>query len=93
MSTAEVAEVRVTVIDDPYLSPEQVCELIPGMTKGNLAQLRTAGGGPASQKPTERVVVYRRSVVLAWVESRTYTRTDQPVTAGPDSARRIRAVA
>ena len=29
-----------------YLTPAQVCELIPGMTKSNLAQLRFKGAGP-----------------------------------------------
>ena len=41
---------------EKYLSPEQVCELIPGMTKGALAQLRYAGGGPQYRKPTPRTV-------------------------------------
>lgn len=41
-----------------YLSPEQVCDLIPGMTKENLAQLRFRKQGPAYIKVTPRVIVY-----------------------------------
>lgn len=52
-----------------YLSPEQVCELIPGMTKTNLAQLRFRGQGPKFRKPTPRVVIYREADILAWLES------------------------
>lgn len=68
-----------------YLSPEQVCELIPGMTKGNLAQLRHAGGGPAYLRPTPRVIVYARADVVAWIEASRHTRTDQPVRDMPGS--------
>lgn len=81
-----------------YLSPEQVCELIPGMTRGNLAQLRHAGGGPVYSKPTPRVVVYARADVQAWIEASKHSRSDQPITADPTAPRqtdspRIRAVA
>lgn len=62
---------------DNYLSPEQAAALIPGMTKAGLAQLRYAGGGPAYLKPTPRKVVYKESIVRAWIEANVYTRTDQ----------------
>ena len=61
-----------------YLTPEQVCELVPGMTKGNLAQLRYTGGGPVFLKPTPRVVVYRRADVIEWLESSERTTTAEP---------------
>ena len=64
---------------DRYISPEQVCELIPGMTKAALANLRYSGGGPIFKKPTPRTVIYRESDVLAWVEGNSYARTDQPL--------------
>ncbi len=66
-----------------YLSPEQVCELVPGMTKGNLAQLRHAGGGPAYLNPTPRVIVYARADIEAWLQSSRKVRTDQPAPAVP----------
>jgi hypothetical protein len=53
---------------DKYLSPEQVCEILPGMTKGSLAQLRFTGKGPRYRKPTPKTIVYLESEVLAWVE-------------------------
>lgn len=52
-----------------FVTPEEVCDLIPGMTKGKLAQLRLISGkGPRFYKPTDRTVIYKRSEVLAWVE-------------------------
>lgn len=54
---------------DRYLSPTEVTELIPGMTKGNLAQLRFKGQGPAYRRVTPKTIVYRLSDVLAYVES------------------------
>ena len=52
-----------------YLSPEQVAELIPGMTKGSLAQLRFTGTGPRYRKPTPKTVLYVESEVIEWIES------------------------
>ncbi|TFC03631.1 helix-turn-helix transcriptional regulator [Cryobacterium mannosilyticum] len=51
-----------------YLSIAQVCEMIPGMTKGTLSQLRFRGEGPKYRKPTPRNVVYLESEVIEWVE-------------------------
>jgi predicted DNA-binding transcriptional regulator AlpA len=51
-----------------YLSPEQVAELVPGMTKGALAQLRFTGKGPRYRKPTPKKVVYLESEVIDWIE-------------------------
>ncbi|MET3510826.1 helix-turn-helix transcriptional regulator [Plantibacter flavus] len=52
-----------------YLSPGEVCEIIPGMTPNNLAQLRFTGKGPKLLKPTPRTVVYREADVVAWLEA------------------------
>lgn len=52
-----------------WLSPEQVCERVPGLTKVRLADLRDRGLGPAYQKPTARTVIYRADDVDAWVEA------------------------
>jgi hypothetical protein len=59
-----------------YLSPDQVCELIPGMTMGHLAQMRYRGDGPKFRKPTRKTVLYVRSEVLDWVESTVRTISD-----------------
>ncbi len=60
-----------------YLSPEQVCHLIPGMTKGHLAQLRYTGQGPTFRKPTPKTVIYKESEVLTWVESTSRVRAER----------------
>lgn len=54
---------------DRYLAPEQVCEIVPGMTKANLAQLRFTGKGPRYRKPTPKTVIYLESEIRQWVEA------------------------
>lgn len=59
-----------------YITPEQVCELIPGMTKAKLAQLRLVElKGPRFYKPTGRTVCYERSEVLQWIAATAMTGT------------------
>lgn len=70
MTTAAIAAPTST-----YLTPTQVCEMIPGVTKASLAQLRFKGIGPKFYKPTPRVVLYREDDVIAWVESSARTST------------------
>lgn len=60
------------VVEHRYLSPEQVCELVPGLTVANLQELRKTGRGPRYRKPTGengKVVVYAEADVRAWVEA------------------------
>lgn len=61
-----------------YLSPQQVCEMVPGLTVANLKDLRASGKGPAHFKPTGargHVTLYAEADVVAWVEkSRRSTR-------------------
>lgn len=64
-----------------YLSPEQVCDLVPGMTVANLKDLRASGKGPAYFKPTgERghVTLYDRDDVVAWVRGARVSTREQP---------------
>ncbi|MFZ8756098.1 helix-turn-helix transcriptional regulator [Microbacterium sp. HMH0099] len=58
-----------------YLTPEQVCEIIPGITKAGLAQLRFTGTGPKFLKPTPKKVLYREADVIEWLESSERTST------------------
>lgn len=52
-----------------YITQEEVCELVPGLTVGQLAQMRYTGqGGLKFYKPTPRKVLYKRDEVLEWVE-------------------------
>ena len=60
---------------EKYLTPEQVTQLVPGMTRTNLAQLRFTGKGPVFLKPTPRTVVYRERDILAWLEGSERTST------------------
>lgn len=60
---------------EKYLTPDQVCDLVPGMTRSNLAQLRFTGKGPKFLKPTPRTVVYRESDVIEWLEASERTST------------------
>lgn len=64
-----------------YLTPDQVCALVPGMTKSNLAQLRFTGKGPKFLKPTPRTVVYRESDVIEWLEASERTSTAEAASA------------
>lgn len=58
-----------------FLTPEQVCEIVPGMTRNNLAQLRFKGIGPKFYKPTPRVVLYDLESIQEWVRSSVRTGT------------------
>lgn len=60
---------------EKYLTIEDVCGLIPGMTRRGLAQLRYAGRGPVYLNPTPRKIVYRESDVIEWLESSERTST------------------
>lgn len=68
MSTAVIGS-------EPYISDDDVVSRMPGMTKGNLAQLRYTGKGPKFYKPLPRVVLYKWSDVQAWIEGHAQMRT------------------
>lgn len=60
---------------DRFLSPEMVCELVPGLTVVILEDLRKRKVDPPFHKPTLRTVVYRESQIIEWVlASRVATR-------------------
>jgi hypothetical protein len=65
------------IVRETYLSPAQVCEMIPGMTTGNLAQLRFQGRGPRFIKPSPKVVVYAFSAIQSWLAESERTGTAQ----------------
>lgn len=52
-----------------YLTPDQVIQMLPGISRGQLAQMRFNGTGPAYRKPTPKTVLYVESEVIEWVES------------------------
>ena len=55
-------------MEDDYLSIEEASGL-SRVSPDGLAQLRYKGRGPRYLKPTPKTVLYRRSDVLAWLES------------------------
>jgi hypothetical protein len=52
-----------------YLTPDQVVLMLPGLSRGQLAQMRFRGDGPAYRKPTPKTVLYVESEVVAWAEA------------------------
>ena len=51
-----------------YITPDQVIQMLPGISRGQLAQLRFKGSGPAYRKPTAKTVLYVEEEVIEWVE-------------------------
>lgn len=82
MSAAPVTPLRRAEATTPrYLSPEQVCEIVPGITVANLQELRKSGRGPRYRKPTGehgKVIVYAEADVYAWVERSIVATREQP---------------
>ncbi|MFI8593749.1 helix-turn-helix transcriptional regulator [Microbacterium sp. NPDC078428] len=66
-NVAQLRKAPVTPVR--YLSPADVCELVPGMTVANLQELRKRGKGPRYAKPTAKTVVYVEADVHAWVQA------------------------
>lgn len=58
---------KATSTEPVYLSPAEVCDIIPGMTEKILENLRGAGRGPRYSKPSQKTVVYERGDVLAYL--------------------------
>jgi hypothetical protein len=50
-----------------FLSPADVSGLVPGVTVGQLQELRKKGRGPRYYKPTPKLVVYLEADVVRWV--------------------------
>lgn len=64
--------------DDQWLDLEEAASLMH-MTRATLAQLRYRGGGPVYYRLSAKTILYKRSVVLAWMESCAHDRTDHPL--------------
>lgn len=69
-------------MDDELLTPDEVSALTKGtLSKTNLAQRRYLGLPPTWLKPTPKTVLYKRSVVEAWLNGSERTQTGEPVSA------------
>jgi predicted DNA-binding transcriptional regulator AlpA len=79
MITAGAGELRR--IMEKYLSIDEVCERVPGMTRGLLAQMRYRGDGPRYVKASPRTVVYAEAAIEQWLKSREQQSTGEAVGA------------
>jgi predicted DNA-binding transcriptional regulator AlpA len=61
--------------DNEWLTLPQAATLMR-MTKAAIAQLRYRGVGPKFYRLSAKTILYKRSEVIAWMESRACTRTD-----------------
>ena len=66
--------------DDEWLTLPQAATLMR-MTRAAIAQLRYRGVGPTFYRLSAKTILYKRSEVIAWMESRACTRTDDVLTA------------
>ena len=64
-------------MDEDFVTPAVVAE-ITGLSQRTLAGLRYQGGGPRFYKPTKKIVLYRRSEVITWVEASVQFRSVAP---------------
>ena len=62
-------------VEDEWLTLPQAATLMR-MTKPAIAQLRYRGFGPTFYRLSGKTILYKRSEVVAWMESRACTRTD-----------------
>ncbi len=67
MTLAAVTPIHPKAEPQVWLSPDQVCAIVPGMTVRHLGYLRTKGQGPRYFKPTSKTVLYAESDIHAWV--------------------------
>lgn len=52
-----------------FITDSQLCEMLPGITKGQLAQMRYKGdSGLKFYKPTPKTVLYSLEDVEEWLE-------------------------
>lgn len=68
-------------MDKTYLSPSQVAEMLPGVSKGQLAQWRYRGVVGPPWRKLGKSIVYELGEVLEWAESNTRTSTAEQVSA------------
>ena len=64
---------------DEWLDLDDAAQMMH-MTRAALAQLRYRGGGPTFYRISAKTILYKRSGVLEWMESRACTRTDDVLT-------------
>ena len=68
-------------MSEQFLSPQEVCDLIPGMSKQLLAQMRFRGDSIPYVRVSPRKIVYRLSRVEEYLTAREQTSTAQNLSA------------
>lgn len=80
VSTMRTAAAQPATLDTVWMSPRDVCNMLPGVTLDMLKARRKRLQDPPFHKPTGhdgKVVLYDREDILAWVKgSRVKTRGD-----------------
>lgn len=76
MGARKLAAVEPRPVSE-FLSPEQVCERVPGMTLRKLAEHREKGTGPVYIDIDARTKAYDWVDVVAWLEARKRSQTDR----------------
>lgn len=70
MSNVTALRPRAAKLEETrWLSPAEVCDVIPGMTVTLLSRMRDAGKGPRYAKPSAKTVVYSLADVNDYVRS------------------------
>lgn len=64
-------------MNDRWLKPSEVAEVIPGMTPNFLRKLRFTGQGPRYLNPTPRTILYSESALRDWVLASERTQTSK----------------
>lgn len=59
------------------LSPQQLCDRVPGLTVDALQKARYRGTGPPFMKPNAKVVVYDWASYLEWLRQTEATRSQR----------------
>ena len=72
---AAVADIRPPEFE--LLSPEQLCERVPGLTPRKLASQRQKPGGPPYYPATAQTIVYDWAEYAAWMRTQQRTQTDR----------------
>jgi len=65
---------------DKHYSPQQVADLLPGVTEGQLKDWRFAGTGPRYRK-VGKTILYAEKDLIAFLEDAARTQTGQKASA------------
>lgn len=73
---SNVTAIKPTPVTETWLSPDEVCKLVPGMTTRKLQRYRDEGLGPRYSK-VGMTIVYAEVDVHAWLRQHTVSTREQ----------------